>query len=293
MALNCFFQPGAAKDPIYLRVRDKNVAHEAKGRDFIENIWTETNQFLDSNLAERASKNENGLVSAFAEMYFAYALKANGIKLVPRNGRTPPKEGPDLFAEAPDVWTEVVAATRGTRLGSPDWGRKRVRDDDYILRLTTAIDSKARQLQDHLNKGYLRVGQAVVIGVSGAMLPFCGSEFIVRAVLGVGNRVLELDPQTLNPMGQGVEYRDEVRNPKGAPVKTDAFLNQHSHVSAVIYTGACWDPLPQMLGAEFVVVHNRQATHPLPHGWFPLGDEYWLDGSVLCHARRTAPRSFQ
>jgi hypothetical protein len=283
-----FFQTSVATDPIYERMRDRPGSHEIEGRRFIDLLWEDSAPFLDVDLAERAPAN--GLVPSFWEMYLAHALKTNGMNLVPRSRRVPKHKGPDLFAETPDVWVEAVAATPGTGPDSLTWGSCRTPIDRFVLRLRTAIQYKAMQLKKHVNLGYIKPGQSTVIAVSGAMLPYRYGElpvpFIVRAVLGVGHIVLAFDRATMKPTDRGVEYCDEVKKVRGKEVKTDLFVNdEYSHVSAVLYSPSCWVDHPNTPGSEFVVVHNTRATSPLPDGWFPAGDEYWLETSDLRHTR--------
>lgn len=261
---------------------------EADGRSFIERIWQDCAQYLDTDLAERAPAN--GLVSAFWEIYLAHALKTNGARLVPRSKRMPKREGPDLFAEMPDVWTEAYAATPGKAADALEWGHGRVPNDRFILRLCEAIDKKGVQLAEHRRRGFIKTAQATVIAISGAMLPYRWSEplvpRIVSAVLGVGDLVLEFERATMTSVGRSLEYRDEVSKLSKASVKTDLFLGDRlSHVSAVLYSRSCWMDHPEIPGAEFIVVHNPHAQAPLPDGWFPLGKEYWLDGSAVKYTR--------
>jgi hypothetical protein len=287
-----FFGTGRATDPIYERVRNNVNLHESEGRAFIELIWLNSAPYLDADLAERAPSN--GLIPTFWEMYLAYALKTYGINLVPRSRRVPKHKGPDLFAEMPEVWIEAVAATPGDGPDALKWGEpmtaNRTPIDQFILRLRTAVEYKAAQLKKHIERGYIKAGQSSVIAVSGAMLPYRHGEgpvpFVVRAVLGVGNLVLDFDRATTKQVGQGVEYCDEVKKAHEASVRTDLFLdNRYSHVSAVIYSPSCWIHHPATPGADFMIIHNPQAASPLPDEWFPLGGEYWLDGSGLRHKR--------
>jgi hypothetical protein len=287
-----FFQMCVPRDPIYRRVRDCSDSYEVKGREFLEEIWRDSAQYLDRNLAERAPSI--GLVSAFWEMYLTHALKTYGVALVPRNKRNPRLKGPDLFAEAPDVWLEAVAATPGDGLDTLQWEEpfkcNNVPVDKFVLRLRTAIESKSDQLKRHIAKGYIKASHATVIAVSGAMLPYRieGQPIpnIVRAVLGVGDLILEFERGTMKSVGRSAEYRDQVKNANKAPVNTDLFLNyDYHHVSAILYSPSCWVMHPETPGAEFTLVHNPRAANRLPDGWLELGDEYWLDGADLRHVR--------
>jgi hypothetical protein len=287
-----FFRTAKSTDAIYNRVRDRVVSHELQGRAFIEEIWQDSAQYLDPDLAERAPSN--GLVSAFWEIYLAHALRTHGVGLVPRSRRNPKLKGPDLFAESPNVWIEAVAARPGEGPDTLKWGEPlkvtRVPVDQFVLRLRTAIECKASQLKGHIAKGYVKSSHAIVIAVSGAMLPYRIEgqpiPYVVRAVLGVGNLVLEFERATMKNVGRSAEYHEEVKKLSAALVKTDLFLNdEYSHVSAVLYSPSCWVHHPETPGAEFTIVHNPRATNPLADGWLELGDEYWLDGSELRHTR--------
>ncbi len=287
-----FFRATSRAEPIYARVRDRAKSQELEGRAFIERIWSESAQYLDPDLADRAPSN--GLVPSFWEIYLAHALKTYGIALVPRSKRNPKLKGPDLFAESPDVWLEAVAATPGEGPDALEWAEPfkgtNVPVDQFVLRLRTAIESKAEQLKRHTADEYVKASHATVVAVSGAMLPYRIDgqpiPYVVRAVLGVGNLILEFDRATMKSLGRSAEYRDEVKKSSTASVKTDPFLSDdYSHVSAVLYSPACWMMHPETTGAEFIIVHNPRATNPLPDGWLELGDEYWLDGSGLRHVR--------
>jgi hypothetical protein len=288
-----FFSQGTVPtDPIYARTLTSSSEPHPQAREYLEQLYAENAPFLDPDLAERAPTN--GLASAFFEMYVAQILRANGLALVPRSRRVPKLTGPDLLAEHPQVWIEAVTAQRGVGpdgLRSPEPGKVYdVPTTAYILRLRSAIEYKAEQLKHHIQLGYIKDGQAAVIAVSGALLEFRYSELpvprIVRALFGVGDLVLEIDRTSGATSGYSVEYRDEVTKSRGASVPTDLFLHPgYAHVSAVMYSPSCWVCHPYVPGADFAVVHNPHARTPLPDGWLPVGDEYWLDASGVRHTR--------
>ena len=45
---------------------------------------------------------------------------------------------------------------------------------------------------------------------------------------------------------------------------------------------------PEMPGPDFTVIHNDRADVKLPHGWLPVGYEYWREGDKL-HWERHSP----
>lgn len=279
---------GGEEDPIYRRVRDCGANdQEFAGRGWVEGLWAEGAPFLDWNLPQRALEKGHGLVQAFAEMYFAHALKGNGISLVRRKAHADVGR-PDLLAEDPSVHIEVVAPECGTT--SNALVNLQIDEAKFILRLCNAMDSKKNQLNRHAAPGgCVREGEPAVIAVSGAFLqaydPLPEPPYIVRSVLGVGSSGFVLDRSELM---QFVEPRKLVCKVSGSPVYTDLFLgSDYSRVSAVLYSRANWICRPQRPGEEFVLVHNPNATCPLPRGWLPIGDEYWREGSGLRRKRHS------
>jgi hypothetical protein len=142
------------------------------------------------------------LVPVFAELHFAGSLKSVGVNLISRAARTYEEDqGPDLSAEDPRAWIEVVAPQRGC-------GENKLNEDfglsaeKFILRLRNSIKEKAAQLKTYAadEKHYIKKGDISVIALSGAFLqPYDsmpGVPFIVQAVLGVGDLGLLLEEKT-------------------------------------------------------------------------------------------------
>lgn len=296
MATNFFGQQTAPTDPIYAMTASSGEDPHPHAREFIEGLYKETAEYLDPDVAERAPTS--GLTPAFAEMYVAFALKRNGICLVPRGRRKPKRNGPDLLAEDPDVWIEVVAATSGRgadRLQTPVSGIcYKVPTDPYVLRLRSVIEEKAGKLDTYIKREYIRDGQAAVIAICGALLEYRYSELpvprIVRALYGVGDLVLSIDRTTTKVIGYSVAEHDAITKVCGELVQTNLFCHPgYAHVSAVLYTPSCWVCHPYLPGQEFIVVHNPYAHAQLPDKWLPTGDEYWLrEGEVQKKSHRVA-----
>lgn len=294
--IGSFFQPGAAPDAIYCRMRDGLQDQHIKGREYLERIWLECAQYVDPDSVERATRD---LASVFWELHLAYALRRAGKDLLPRN-RLGYKnnKGPDLFAEDPGVWLEAVVVRSGTgpdAIQQPEIGKGYDYDPDgLVLRLRSVIQDKSMKLENYIRDKIIKPRQAAVIAISGVILPFRYRHTgryppeIVRAVYPANNPVIEIN-RTMTRSKPYVEYRDHVQKALGAKVWTDVFLDSaFAHVSAVLYDDSDWVDQSNQPGADFKVVHNSKALIPLPDGWFPAGDEYWWrDDARIDRSRHT------
>ena len=232
------------------------------------------------------------------ELYLAHTLNSSGISVKPQPRTKKNQKGPDLFAANPDVWIEAIMPERGTgpdAMECPPMGvAYDTPVDSFILRLRSAFETKARVMTKYLKAGPIQPGQATVIAISGAMLPTAIGEGpvprILRAILGVGNLVVDIDRRTRQIVSDSVEHRDEVAKKSGTVIQTAPFLDpSYSHISAVVYSASNWVIHPEEPGIDFTVIHNEGANIKLPRGWLQVGDEYWREGYEL-HSATYSPR---
>jgi len=261
----------------------------------MEAIWQECRGFLDPDTPNRATVSMPGV---FWELYLAHALMNAGISLQPQARTKKNQKGPDLFADKPEVWIEAVLPEPGTGPDAMEYPPMGIASDvpvrSFILRLRGAFETKARIMAEYTRTGSVKSGQAKVIAISGALLPTAIGEGpvprILQAILGVGNLVLDIAQRTGEIVGHSVEHRDEVQKKSGAAINTAPFLDHtYSHISAVIYSPCNWVTHPEKPGPDFTVIHNDNADVKLPHGWLPIGDEYWREGDKLHWEQHSPP----
>jgi hypothetical protein len=215
--------------------------------------------------------------------------------LVPTNQRPRAGKGwPDLLAAKPRIWIEAVMPQPGDGVDAltepPANGHAySVPEVEFLLRLRAAIHEKSVRLSQYLKDGTIQPGEATIIAVSGARLPFRFTDYpvpnIVRAVLGVGHLQINIGIETNTVLGTSVEYRNRVLKKSGAPVSTDFFLQKESaHVSAVLYSPCDCVNYPRKPGVDFTLVHNPNASLRLPDDWLRAGTQYWMDGTTLRRA---------
>lgn len=293
--MGTFFRPGDFPCPIYCRTRDKTDEYNTRGRDFIEALWRDYAAFLDPNTLQRATQC---MPTVFWELYLAHTLNSSGIFLQPQARTKKNQKGPDLFAAQPDVWIEAIMPGRGTGPDAMEYPQMGVvydaPVDSFILRLRSAFETKARVLTEYMKAGPIQAGQATIIAISSAALPNAIGEGpvprILKAILGVGNLMLDIDLRTRQIASRCVEHRDEVKKKSGTVVKTAPFLDSaYSHISAVAYSASNWVTHPKRPGVDFTMIHNENANVKLAHGWLRVGDEYWREGDELHSA--TGPRN--
>lgn len=276
-----FFQPGDGEDPLYRWFRDGTEEYQIRGRAYLEKLWADGAPYVDADAPDKATRD---LASVFWELELGNAFRTAGLQLIER-ARLAYKnnKGPDLFIDGDSgTWVEAIVVRRGDgpdALQSPELNRVSNYDPDpLILRLLWAIKEKGKKIRVYRDAGIIKAGQAVVIAISGVMLPnrnrVITPPAIVRAVYAVNNLVVEID-LARQVEGEHVQYRSRVMRKSGKKKATDVFLNpEFSHLSAVLFDESfLTDQAPS--GTGFKIVHNFQAQTALPDRWFPRGSEYW------------------
>jgi hypothetical protein len=295
--MTCFFRGGAVADPMYQNLRDGTEEPHEDGQEYLKQIWHECAAYVDADAQEKATRD---FASVFWELHLAHSLRFAGKNLVTRKELGyKNNKGPDLCTPNPDVWVEAVVVRPGNGPDALDTELEFGKVYDYnpdglVLRLRSVIQDKSAKLQKYIAEGIVKPGQATVIAISGVALPwrykYSGGypPEIVRAVYPANHRVIEIDKRTLTQTDHYLERRDTIRKALGAPVSTDIFLDcAFTYVSAVLYDESCWvGQSKHHPGVDFKVVHNANASTPLPDGWYPAGDEYWWRDGDSIEGRR-------
>lgn len=281
---------GVAKDRLYADIVQAPNRYLRKARRMTERMWSSCGQFIDANAPERAWKDD--FYPVWWELYLAYALSEAGISLVPSNdpARKAGPGRPDLLASSPRVWIEAIMAQPGTGADAliepSSQGVFDVPANEFVLRLATAIRKKFDKVSEYIENGTISRDDATIIAISGGRLPFRFQDYsvpnIVRALCGVGLLGMGLDALNRRRSETYVEFRDHLNKRSNAPVSVDLFLQKESaHISAVLYSCADCVNYPRRPGVEFILVHNPNASVPLPSSWLPLGEQYWIQDRAL------------
>jgi type I restriction enzyme S subunit len=162
--------------------------------------------------------------------------------------------------------------------------------ESILLRWTAAIKQKAEVLlggtakipNGYIAKNIVGSGDAYVIAINGRLLRaglpqiegISQFPFAVEATFCVGPYQLHIDRNTLKTTSSGHQHRDLIPKPKGAPVPADTFLDpQYAPISA-IWAVDIDEALLIGIQRPMVVVHNPNATTPIPRNLLPAHSEY-------------------
>lgn len=284
MSVSAFFLPKSS-DALYVTIRDGDDERCEEARRFVELLWTSTEPYLDRDFRAQAADR---FETRFWEMYLAWSLLKNGVALHRRESR-PAAAGPDLRTVPLGTWIEAVLATRGEGENAvPDLSEAfgRMPEEEMILRLRSALESKARKYADYRESGQVGDAEPYVVAVGVRRIPLGQLDAplprVVCAVLPYGHQEVRFELESGRAVDVGYQYRPEIMNARNAPVRTDLFLDPaYGFISGVLYAGVDELNRPALPGPEFIFVHNPSAVAPLPRGFFPFGREYWAEDDQL------------
>lgn len=270
-------------------------SHAVAVREYITAACT---HFIDKKLAdpkfmiELASASSAKFWSCISEALVAQKLSGKEF-----GARTIAGAGPDflVMTGSRKIWIEVVCPEP---VNIPDnWLNAPLKQainfphNEILLRWTSAIKAKADVLigsEDGKQKGYLNSGlvspnDAYVIAVNGCQLrsgPFSALHgisqfpFAAEAVFPFGPYQLWLDKDTMNIVGQGYQHRPYVEKKNGAQVPAYTFLNPKFNPVSAIWAVDLNGGTAIGNREPMAVIHNPNATNPIPIGFLPSDEEY-------------------
>lgn len=284
MATTSFFLPGDAPDRAYRNIRDLNIGPVPQARAFIEELWRRYSGYEDRHFLKDAQTH---FLERFWEMYLAVAFMERGL--------TPSREGgmgPEFSCHhiGQKIWFEAMVPGRGQgddRVDEPEVGvATYVPTEKVLLRFTNAMTEKRRRYLAAREKGIIADQDCYVLAINSRGVPHApfGNTlpFFVQAFLPIGDPTMVIDRATGKVIESYYARRETITKAKGAMVSTAAFLNpEFSFVSAVLHSGVDCVNRPEVLGGDFVVLHNPTATRPLERPMFGWCKQYIFENDEL------------
>ena len=249
------------------------------------------NNLGDTNAEKKlASDNLHTFWQQFSEVLLADQLIKAGIQPIHQ------ATGPDFLIEQDGkrIWIEVITPEptdipnewinreKGKVIGMPH--------EAMLLRWTAAIKQKKEVLlgstakipNGYITKNIVGSGDAYVIAINGRLLRggvpqiegISQLPFAVEATFCVGPYQLQNDRNTLQTTCSGPQHRILIPKPNGATVRTDTFLDpQYAPISA-IWAVDIDEALLIGIQRPMIVVHNPNASTPVPRNFLPAYSEY-------------------
>ena len=265
-------------------IRPKNRGAVA-ARQRCEEMWTAFHPLADRNFVERLPF---AFHQRWFEMYLGAALVSAGLTV------RAPKPGPDfeISAAGKRIFIEAVAPTPGNpehadAVSEPVYsdaeGRAIAADvphDRITLRIASAVRSKLDVFDRYRSRGLVSADDACIVAVNLRDIPQAwadSKEFFFRAVYGMGNRVLVIDPDARRIVAAGREHRMILTRASGAAEAVAPMLDPaHADVCAILGSAADVGNVPDLLGDDFVIMLHVGAHVPFPRRFIGRGVEIRL-----------------
>jgi type I restriction enzyme S subunit len=285
-----FFSSKISEDRLYNHLRDSTEQRAREAKDFVNQLWLRTADYVDLGFLTEASKQFH---PRFWEMYLVAALLEHGFPVITRKERKFQGKGPDIQIGCVHAWIEAIAVSGGTtseavpELNSETKFATNVPQDKIKLRLTTAIQKKYEKYRDnYLKKGIVKQGEPFIIALNAALVPHLqiielSVPWIVKAVFPVGHEALRFNRDSRSVLEPYHIHQDYIVKGNGIRIPTTFFQQAElKGISAILYSTAHAFGYKQ-LGHDFKLVHNPQASVPLPKGFLKVGTEYWIEDDQL------------
>jgi hypothetical protein len=293
-----FFLDGEGSEE-YKSVRDGINPLCVSVRDFIESVWPQCKQYLDSEVRRDACEHFH---QRWWEVYLAYSLLGASVQMVGRALR-PRKDGPDLLAQVAgkNIWIEAVAPRAGdaadaVRSSGPSKGPKPFPDKEIMLRFQQAFSTKVDVHGKYVQKGWVSPHEAYVVALNGALAEGgypCTQRFprIVSALLcGLESEGVVLKFDETGQSQQEVFYEYALTVQKKSKKSVDLAVlrdSANSCVSAVLYSASdafncsfargVKSDTCDVMTRDFVLVLNPLAQVPLPPDFLSAVPRYWIE----------------
>ncbi|XUW99834.1 MAG: hypothetical protein TUN42_08040 [Dehalogenimonas sp.] len=270
-----------SSDKSYLEIRDgidNDYAIFIKER--LESLWQNYEPFADPDFPKKFAED---IHSRTWEMYLTCFLLEHGLP-VKKKTHT---EGPDILIEQDNsrIFIEAVAPSPGDEFNPdrvPDMNigeMQRIPEEQIILRYRSAIEGKCAKYLNYLAQELLSPTDAYIIAVNSCKIDSAIAELfppkIMKALFPIGNHQIKIDKKTSKFIGEGYKYRGSVKKVAGAEISTNIFLdNSYSYISGILYSRASVRTFPEMVGDDFIFVHNPLAINPVHKKFIPCSKEF-------------------
>jgi hypothetical protein len=281
----------------YRNLRAAAYPPEQAIKDGLERLWLRYKPYADTNFCAEFRRRPD---ERFWEMYLAIHFLDARKKMRKREELTTEQRdtGPDICIRKGRrrIWVEGIATGAGNDDNLDQVPDLFAANADEVqdaprrqieLRITTALQRKAKKFEGYRKKGLVGEKDSCVIAISGGQFALeaagAGLPHAVTAVYPFGEEFAIVDRETAEFVAFGHKFSAEIRKARGRPEPRTAF--QHKMFSSI--SGIIWSlrSIGNFLGRsdDFVFVHNQMAERPIPRQWINWDAEYFPveDGKKL------------
>lgn len=246
-------------------------------RRIFEKLYAQFEPYADRHFLQEVKKHFH---QRTWEMYIACVLLKNNIRISSSDN------GPDIKVSIGKkvIWIECVACSRGTGDDAVpplryDGSLQDLPEKQMLLRMTSSLEDKFKKYREYLEKGIIRKEDVFIIALNRADLDHFdpGIPFIFKALFGIGYLTIPINPlngkKTESSPFWSTRYTVAKQNGKDVSVKFFE-AQEHSGISAVIYSKDSVLNHPKEIGSECILVHNPMASNPLHESIFPFFEQY-------------------
>lgn len=268
-------------DPGYICQASANTRQKVKA--WMEELWKQYSPYADKQFLEDFKRQ---FTQRSWELYLGATLLNRGFNLGEHKDAGPDF---DLRSKAGNkrlTWIEAVAVEKGRgndRVPDVIYGSvSNVPEEQMVLRLAGALEEKFKKYCMDLDKKIVKSNEPYIIAIDRSNLQHvdASTPLILKALFGVGDLTITFEVGNNGHKPKDVSWSERPKLDKinGQSVPMRFFLeSEHAGISAVIYShhSVINSPrIPGEMGENFIVVHNPYAQNPLPHNFFPFGDEF-------------------
>jgi hypothetical protein len=208
------------------------------------------------------------------ELYFTIKLMELGFDI-----NCPKGNAPDVKIQNDNqiIWIECATLSKGNGAVKEcdDDVLHTFNDEDYILRITSTITSKYKQIENHRESGVIGSEDIVLIAMNTGELDLTeiaqmDFPLIQKALYGIGSMTYNFTTKEVSN-----QHRLNVKKSNNVKIKTNYFAtDEYENISGIIFSDWKSTEISKKLTEGFELTHNLYAKNKLREGFFKIGCEY-------------------
>lgn len=259
--------------PAYKNIAEEKSPLAIKAKKYYQNLYEQFIQFNceEANFLDGVKKQ---WYTRIWEMYFTCNLNDLDYKV-----SCPKGNAPDIKLKIGNqvIWIECTTLSKGNEAVTEyeDGELHTLCDEDYILRITSTINSKYKQIEQHIKSGIIGANDIVLIAINTGELMLTqiaqhDYPLIQKALYGIGRMTYNFTTKKANNLN-----RLQIVNTNDTKIKTNLFTKkEYENISGVIFSTWKSTEIEQNLSDNFELTHNLFAKNKLEEGFFNFGTEY-------------------